>query len=202
MKQLLIILLLLLQITSFAQIEKPFYCKNGCPLLKTINEGRYYSVNNDSISYLVFIGNDSTYKLLNTNNKIIVTGELSYHYLKKLRRTGLWTEYYPNGIIKKTGQYYEDEPIGMWTSYYPNGNKKEVYTLSMLEYSEPRNTARSGLSEMYYPNGKFKSKVLYGIEISKCYDTVTKEVTNPSERSWQIVERDCVKSVILKRDSL
>ena len=37
---------------------------------------------------------------------------------------GPFTEYYPSGILKRSGEYYHNFKVGKWNEYFDNGNKK------------------------------------------------------------------------------
>ena len=42
---------------------------------------------------------------------------------KNLLKFGLWKEYYENGNLKSSGNYYLDRPVGNWIYYKSNGRK-------------------------------------------------------------------------------
>ncbi len=72
--------------------------------------------------------NDNSYTTIHTDNvsEYYETGELSC--VKTLNNddelTGKYTEYWPNGFVKVSGEYKEDKKNGTFIEYYENGNTK------------------------------------------------------------------------------
>ena len=61
-------------------------------------------------------------------------------------REGFWKKYYPNGVLKASGDYVADKKVGNWKYFYPNGELEQegVYL----------NGKADGIWIWYYPNGE------------------------------------------------
>ncbi|MFA8451357.1 MAG: toxin-antitoxin system YwqK family antitoxin [Bacteroidales bacterium] len=68
------------------------------------------------------------------------------------KRQGVWKSYTPEGKLKFTGQFKDDQPYGTFTYYYPTGEKKAV---TSFEEKGMANT------QVFHKNGQLMAKGAY-----------------------------------------
>ena len=70
-------------------------------------------------------------KKINCDNGIVLF-ECNYKYGRK---EGKAKEYYPNGKLKREGEYFDDRRTGNWKEYYDNGKLKFEGKFVMGKYN-------------------------------------------------------------------
>ena len=71
----------------------------------------------------------------------------------RVKKTGLWTVYKPDGTIKLEGQFRNDSPVGKWIFFFTHSNKEYLF---QLNFDEPFKDGK-----LYDKNGEFIKKINY-----------------------------------------
>ena len=79
-----------------------------------------------------------------SNEKLSVTGELTDG-----KQSGVWTFYYPRGVVQIEGTYTDGMETGMWNSYYSKDH------LKISKYYDTKGYML--MRKEYYDNGKIKN---------------------------------------------
>lgn len=126
-------LFLYLSVPALAQVETPisFTSEDDNKVVQETDSGKYYAATGND-GKTVFINEELKYRLYDKDNRLVAEGTVSNDGDKYLRE-GHWTEYYPSGKIKNSGQYHRNNPVGTWEKYYANGNLMSVCSYAMVE---------------------------------------------------------------------
>ena len=160
-----------------AQETLPSFDHSGITIKKIIRQdeaGQYfYSYNPERIAYLAKVDaySKSYYKLFDQSNNLLAEGELYGSEKYGLWRNGKWIEYYPNGTVKISGNYYHGNEVGLWNRYYSNGQLKQSETITLVEINKESRYCLSGSYQEYYETGQLKVNGFYrvGLEPDTLY---------------------------------
>jgi len=188
MKQYLFILSLAASCPVFAQTKHPsdadaaprvnipfeFTSEEENKLLKEDDSLKYFVANGDGTNTVCINDEQSYYKLLNKDHKVIAEGSFIAEGEKYLQ-DGKWTTRFENGKLKLTGYFVRNKPIGTWHEYHANGKLKAIYNFAVIAENGETVSCLSGSYEEFYQNGKIKVHGLYLAAGSKVYDTLSVE---------------------------
>jgi len=156
-----------------AQSLIPFYftSEEDNRLLNENDSLKFYVASGDSTNIVSINEEESMYKLLSKDRKILAEGTFLTENDKFLQ-DGKWTERFENGKIKLTGYYRKSIPIGTWQQFYNNGKIKVVSNYAVItgEHGEFF-SCLSGTYKEYFENGQLKTNGFYSAALSKAFDT-------------------------------
>ena len=137
---------------------------------------------------MVHMSDDGYYKLMDNQGTLLEEGDTDEGDDNFLRH-GRWTEYYPSGKIKASGNYFNEKPYGQWMFYNEDGKLMEEFTI-MAIVTEDNTVAycKAGAEHIYHTNGNIKEERFYKAEPFDGEDRVKVEDLETGKSIWKKVK--------------
>ena len=141
-------------------------------LIKETDSLKYYVASGDSTNIVCMDEENSFYKLLSRDHKLLAEGAFIVDGDKFLQ-DGKWVERFITGKLKKEGYYRKNIPIGTWEEFYSNGKLKQVsnYAIFTGEHGDVT-SCLSGTYKEFFENGQLKINGFYSAALEKAADTM------------------------------
>ncbi len=172
-RSILLILFISFSASAMAQVTIPFEftSEDENRLIKENDSLKFYVANGDTTNTVVINEENTWYKLLNKNRKVVAEGA----YLVEADRfiqDGKWVSYFENGKVKLSGYFKKSLPIGTWQEYFSSGKLKKVSNYGLFVYKGEPVTGLSGTYQEFFASGNLKVNGFYGSVVFSYKDTV------------------------------
>jgi antitoxin component YwqK of YwqJK toxin-antitoxin module len=154
--------------TTYAQsvVIPNFEIENkGKSFVKQNDKGYYFTSATYGDGDTVFYCKDmSCYKLIDSNGRTKMDGEITVNSTGQYVRNGKWTVFYGTGVLKSMTYYCMDKQAGLVQTYHPNGVLASRYSLTVVKGKEEQ-TLKTGLYQEFYENGPKKVEGFYQLKV-------------------------------------
>ncbi|MDR3681092.1 MAG: hypothetical protein P4L41_14090 [Flavipsychrobacter sp.] len=139
----------------------------GKTLIKQNARGYYFS-SATTLGDTVFYCKDmSCYKLIDSNGRVRLDGEITRSGTDQLVKNGKWTEFYATGIPQSVTYYCLGTQSGPVQTYHTNSVLSARYNLAIVQTSNGEHSVKAGLYQEFYENGQKKVEGFYVIKVDK-----------------------------------
>jgi antitoxin component YwqK of YwqJK toxin-antitoxin module len=169
-----------------AQKTEPLYeayFSHPDDMVQNDNGGYHFRVGTLTVN----MSDDGYYKLTNAEGALLEEGDTDEGD-NSFQRHGKWIEYFANGKMKASGNYYHNQPYGHWQFFNEKGNLISESNILVLT-SDDGNTAycKAGTEVVYYEDGKIREERFYKAEPAMGEDRVLVEDPETEKKTWKKV---------------
>ena len=157
-------------------------------LIKENDSLKFYVASGDTSNVVCIDEEDSYYKLLNKERKLIAEGAFIADGEKYLQ-AGKWNAYYAGAKVKLTGYYEKGRPVGTWQEFYSSGKLKTVYNYAIIDDKGVKNSCLSGSYQEFYQSVKLKVNGFYVAVSTTVHDTVVIEDPIENKKLEKVMSR-------------
>ena len=157
---------------SLAQTTIPFEftSEDENRLIRENDSLKFYVANGDTTNMVAINEENSWYKLLNKNRKVVAEGPYVAEG-DRFIQDGKWVSYFENGKMKMSGYFKRSLPIGTWQEYFSSGKVKKITNYGLFVYKGEPVTGLSGTYQEFFASGNLKVNGFYGSVVFSYKDT-------------------------------